>query len=277
MTFGANECAYSAPFSSPVPGARMFSSAPSFRFHVSRGFGGAKSVGSVLDTEAKAVVAARALGKSRVARVDTAHAGVTIEGLFLGSHAGFDFIDFTHGLCHLQGGSRMPPVDLSELCKVVNHRVFGFVDIEIHLVGKVISLDSLFVENLNNGGLSPSFSGLVLGCEPFEASDIEFLSRGFVLLLDDLDDAGNLCLHSLLLDGEIPAGDDFLIGVLFERKNGSDHDSFVKGNVSSLPCSFELPLLLVAHDFLDSINLVGIDHHGFHGFVVDFLAWPGRS
>lgn len=222
------------------------------------------------------MVAASALGKSRVVRVDTAHAGVTIEGLFLGSDAGFDFINFSHGLGYLHSGSRVPPVDLSELCKVVNHRVFGFVEIEIHLVGIVISLDSLLVENLNDGGLSPSFSALVLCCEPFEASNIELLSRCFVLFLDDLDDAGNLCLHSLLLDGEIPAGDDFLIRVLLEGKNGSDHDNFVKGDVSSLPCSFELSLLLVVHDFLDSIDLVGIDHHGFHGLVVGFLAWPRR-
>lgn len=173
----------------------------------------------------------------------------------------------------------MPSVDLSEGCKVVNHHsgAVGIVEIKVRLVGKIVSLDSLFVENLNDGGLSPSFSGLVLCCEPFEASDIELLSRFFVLLLDDLDDTGNLLLHSLLFDGQIPAGDDLLIGVLFEGKDGSDHDNFVKGDVFSLPCSFELSLLLVVHDFLYSIGLVGIDHHGLCGFVVDFLGWPRRS
>jgi len=180
--------------------------------------------------------------------------------------AGFHLVDASHGVGQLEGGARMPFVDLSKGLVVVDNGFGGevVVVLVVPLLRKVgLTLGFLFVENFGNADLAFSFSGLVLGGEPFEAANVELLFRVFVLFLYDLDYVHDFLLHALFLDGKIPAGDDFLVRVLLKGQNGSDHDNFVKGDT----LSHSLALLLVIHDFTHSIGFVGIDHHGSHRFV----------
>jgi len=157
--------------------------------------------------------------------------------VFAGSDASFDLIDASHGVGQLEGGARMPLVDLSKGLVVVDNGFGGKVIVVVLVVALLrhvrFALGLLFVEDLGNAGLALSFSGLVLGGEPFQAANVELLFRVFVLFLDDLDNVHDFLLHALFLDGKIPAGDDFLIGVLLEGQNGSDHDDFVKGDALS--------------------------------------------
>lgn len=126
-----------------------------------------------------------------------------------------------------------------------------------------LSLGFLLVENLLDGGFSLLFPGLVLFREPFEAPNVELLSGSLVLLLDNLDDVHDLCSHALLFDGQIPAGDDFLIGVVGEGKNGSDHDDLIEGYAF---CADESSLRIV-HNLVYPVHLVCINHHGSHCVV----------
>jgi len=154
----------------------------------------------------------------------------------------------------------VPPVDLSELLVIVDNGRWLIVSLLLLLcVGLLLGF--LLVENLLDGGFSLLFSGLVLFREPFEAPDVEFLLGSFVLLLDNLDNVHDFCSHALLFDGQIPAGDDFLIGVVSKGKNGSDHDDFVERH------AFAESSLRSVHDLVYSVHLVCINHHGSHCVV----------
>lgn len=154
----------------------------------------------------------------------------------------------------------MTPVDFSKLLVIVGNRGRLIVPLLL-LVCVGIYLGFLLVENLLDGGFSLLFSGLVLFREPFEAPDVELLLGSFVLLLDNLDNVHDFCSHALLFNGQIPAGDDFLIGVVGEGKNGSDHDDLIEGY------AFAESSLRSAHDLVNPVHLVCVNHHGSHCVV----------
>ncbi len=159
----------------------------------------------------------------------------------------------------------MAPVDLSKSERIVHDGIFRF--------GCVGALVGLFLEDFVDGGLSGSFSDLVLLCEPFEASYIELLLGVLVLFLDDLENVHDFGSHSLLLNRKIPAVDDFLVSEFGERDDWSNHDNFIERDALSQSSLTSLASLTF-YEEIDLFCFVRIDHHRRRFF--DILGWSWR-
>lgn len=124
-------------------------------------------------------------------------------------------VHFSHGVGYVPGRSRVGLVGLSKLDEIIDHCLV--------LVGS--SLVFLLLHDFRDGN-SAALAG--------SATVQEFLkSPGAtveVSLLGESECVHNVDLGALLVSVNIPAADYFLVCVVFEVKDGSDHHDLVEGD-----------------------------------------------
>jgi len=178
------------------------------------------------------------------------------------------FIDLSHRMRYVSGRSRVRLVGFSELGEIVmNGRTAAFGKLAA-VAAAVVPLLFLLLQDVPDGDLPPLAGAPPIG-ELFEApgASVE------VPLADHLDGAEDFHLDALLVFQNEPGCVQFLVRVVRQVQNGSDHDDFVKGD------GFLLFLLLLRFFLLFLLFLVLFVEWSNHDNLVerDGLSGSGRA
>lgn len=128
---------------------------------------------------------------------------------------GRHLVDLSHGVGYVSGRSRVGLIGLSKLDEIIDH-CLTLVD---------SSLVALLLQDFQYGNSTAlAVSTTVQEFLKSPGATVE------VSLLDESECVHNVDLGALLVRVDMPAADYFLVGVVFEVEDGSDHHHLAEGD-----------------------------------------------